>query len=65
LACAECGNSLPFSGSSIPLCYIPFPSTLLHQLVFHLPSFHLAICFFGLPLRLVVSKFIYNTLLCS
>jgi hypothetical protein len=24
-ACAECGDSLPFSGaSSIPLCYIPF-----------------------------------------
>ena len=46
LAWAECDNSLPFSGvSSIPLCYIPFPSTLFHQLIFHPPSFHLAIYF--------------------
>jgi len=38
--------TLPFSGaSSIPLCYIPFPSTLFHQLVIHPPSLHLAICF--------------------
>ena len=42
MACAECDSSLPFSGaSSIPLCYIPFPSTLF-QLVFHPPSLHLA-----------------------
>ena len=35
-SCAECDNSLPFSGaSSIPLCYVLFPSTLLHQLFFH------------------------------
>ena len=47
LACAECDYSLPFSGvSSIPLCYIPFPSTLFHHLVFHPPSLHLAIYFF-------------------
>ena len=46
LACAECDDSLPFSGaSSIPLCYVPFPSTLFHQLVFHPSSVHLAICF--------------------
>ena len=46
LACAECNDSLQFSGtSSIPLCYIPFPSTLFHQLVFHPPSLHLAIYF--------------------
>ena len=46
LACAECDDSLPFSGaSSILLCYIPFPSTLIHQLVFDPPSLHLAICF--------------------
>ena len=45
-ACAECDDSLPFSGaSSIPLCYIPFPSTLFHQLFFHPPSLHLAIYF--------------------
>jgi hypothetical protein len=35
LACAECDNSLPFSGaSSIPLCYTLFPATLLHQVCF-------------------------------
>jgi len=46
LACAECNDSLPFSeASSIPFCYIPFPSTLFHQLVFHPPSLHLAIYF--------------------
>jgi hypothetical protein len=46
LACAECDNSLAFSGaSSIPLCYILFPATLLHQLFFHPPSLHLAIYF--------------------
>ena len=37
-------DSLPFSGaSSILLCYIPFPSTLSHQLALHPPSFHIAI----------------------
>ena len=65
LTCAECNNSLLFSGaSSIPLCYIPFPSTLFHQLVFHslslISSCHL---FLGPPLNLVVPKFIHNTLL--
>ena len=46
LACAECDDSLLFLGaSSIPLCYISFPSTLFHQLVFHPPSLHLAIYF--------------------
>jgi len=46
LACAECDDSLPFSGaSSIPLRYIIFPATLLHQLFFHPPSLHLAIYF--------------------
>ena len=58
-ACAECNDSLPFSGdSSIPPCYIPFPSTLFHQLVFHPPSLQLAV-----PLSLIVSKFIYNSFL--
>ena len=43
---AECDDSLPFSGaSSIPLCYVPSPSTLYHKLVFHPPSLHLAIYF--------------------
>ena len=46
LARAECDDSLLFSGtSSIPVCYIPFPSTLFHQLVFLPPSLHLAINF--------------------
>ena len=46
LACAECDDSLPFSGaSSTPLCYVLFPATLLHQLFFHPLSPHLAICF--------------------
>ena len=46
LACAECDDSLPFSGaSSIPLCYVLFLATLLHQLFFHLLSLYLAIYF--------------------
>ena len=46
LACAECDDSLPFSGaSSVPLCYVLFPATLLHQLFFHPLSPHLAIYF--------------------
>ena len=44
LACAEYDDSLLFSGaSSIALCYVLFPATLLHQLFFHLLSPHLAI----------------------
>ena len=43
LACAECDDSLPFSGaSSIPLCYVLFPAILLHQLFFHPLSPNLA-----------------------
>ena len=46
LACTECDDSLPFSGaSSIPLCYVLFPATLLHPLFFHPLSPHLAIYF--------------------
>ena len=46
LACAECDDSLLFSGaSSIPLCYVIFPATLLHQLFVHPLSPHLAIYF--------------------
>jgi hypothetical protein len=46
LACVECDDSLPFAGaSSIPLCYVFFPVTLLHQLFFHPPSLHPAIYF--------------------
>ena len=46
LACTECDDSLPFlRASSIPLYYVLFPATLLHQLFFHPPSLHLAICF--------------------
>jgi len=44
--CAECDNSLPFSGaSSIPLCYALFPATFLHQLFFHPLSLNLAFYF--------------------
>ena len=61
LAYAEYNNSLPFSGaSSIPLCYVLFPVTLLHHPSSLTPYCHL---FLGLPLNLVVPKFIYNTLL--
>jgi hypothetical protein len=46
LACAECDDSLPFSGtSSIPLCYVLFPATLLPHLFFHPLPPHLAIYF--------------------
>ena len=44
-ACAECHDSLLFSGSSsISLCCVLFPSILFHQVVFHLSSL-LVICF--------------------
>jgi len=50
LACVECNNFLPFLGaSSIPLCCVLFPATLLHQLFSHSPSPHLAICFLVYP----------------
>jgi len=45
LACAERNDSLPFLGASIPLCYVLFPATLLHQLFFHPPALHFAIYF--------------------
>ena len=45
-ACAECDDSLPFSGaSSICLCYVIFPATILHHLFFHPLSPHLSNCF--------------------
>jgi len=60
LACAESNDSLPFSGgSSVPLCYILFPVTLLHQLFFHPLSPYLAICFFVyLPVFLFPNSYI-------
>ena len=46
MACAECDDSLPFSGaSSIPLCCVLFSSTQFHQLVFHSSLLCLAIYF--------------------
>ena len=46
LACAECDDSLPFSGaSSIPLCSVLLSASLFHLLFFHPPSLHLAIYF--------------------
>ena len=54
---AECDDSLPFSGaSSIPLCYVLSPATLLHQLFFHPPSPHLAIYFLVYHSILLFSK---------
>ena len=55
LAYAECNNSLPFSGaSSIPLCCVHVPTILPSSLT---SSCHL---FLGLPLNLLVPKFIYR-----
>jgi len=46
LACAECSDSLPFSGASSILPYhILFPATLLRQPCFHPPSLRPAIYF--------------------
>ena len=46
LAWAECDDSMPFSwASSIPLCNVLFPATLLHQLFLHFLSPHIAIYF--------------------
>ena len=46
LPSAECDNSLPFSAaSSIPIYYVRFPATLLHQLFLHPLSPHRVICF--------------------
>ena len=46
LACAECDDSLLFSGaSSILLCCVLLPSTQFPQLVFHHSSLRLAIYF--------------------
>jgi len=63
LPCAECDDSLPFSGaSSIPLCYVLFPATLLHQLFFHPLSPHLAIYFLVyLPILLFPNSHIIVT----
>ena len=65
LACAECDNSLPFSGaSSIPLCYVPFPATLLHQLFFHPLAHNRAIYFLVyLSILLFPNSYIYITVL--
>jgi len=63
LACAEFNDSLPFSGaSSIPLRYVLFPASLLHQLFFHPLSPHLATYFLVYLSILLFPKFIYNTL---
>jgi len=60
LACAECDDSLPFSeASSIPLFYVLFPATLLHQLFVHPVSPHLAIyCFVYLSILLFPNSYI-------
>jgi hypothetical protein len=54
-ACAECDDSLPFSGaSSFPPCYILFPATLLRQLFLLPASLHLAIYFLVYILALLI-----------
>jgi hypothetical protein len=60
LACAECDDSLPFSRPSyIPVCYILFSVTLLHQLFFHPPSIPLK-SFISAALSLVISDLFHN-----
>jgi hypothetical protein len=55
LPCAECDNSLLFSAAStIPLRYILLLATLLHQLINHPPSLHLAIYFLVYLLDLLI-----------
>ena len=59
LACAECGDSLPFTGASSILPYhILFPATLLRQLCFYPPSLRPAIYFL---VYLLVSCFQIHT----
>jgi hypothetical protein len=61
LPCAECGDSLPFSGAFPILPYRTFPSH--SSLPTILPSSLTSSChlFLGLPLGLVASNFILNT----
>jgi hypothetical protein len=55
-------DSLLFSAaSSIPLCYVLFPATLLHQLFFHPPVLHLAIYFLVYLTILLFPNSLYNT----
>jgi hypothetical protein len=54
---------LPSGASSIPLCYIPFPATLLHQPFFHPPSLNLAIYFLVFLLVLLIPNS-YTILTC-
>jgi len=63
LPCAECDDSLPFSeASSIPLRYVIFPATLLHQLFFHPLLPHLAIYFLVyLSILLFPNLYIYHS----
>ena len=66
-------DSLLFSGASwIPLCYIPFPSTLFYQLIFHPLSLCLAIYFLVyLSALLLPNSYIilfwefYSSILCT
>ena len=68
LACAECGDSLPFSGASfIPLYYVLFLAALLHQLFFHPLSLHLAIYFlvFLAILLFPLLGILFSSILCT
>ena len=69
LARAEYDDSLPFSGaSSIPLCSVLFPATLLHQLFFHyliLPSLFWSTpqsCFSQIQILL---RILFSSILCT
>ena len=68
LACVECDDSLPFSGaSSITLCYVLFPATHLHQLLFHPLWLHLAI-YFKVYLSILLSQILgilFSSILCT
>ena len=74
LSCADCDEYLPFSGaSSIPLCYVIFPATLLHQLFYHPLSPHIAIYFLVYPSILLFPnsyilpfwEFYFSSILCT
>ena len=63
LARAECDHSLPFSAAaSIPLCCVLFPSTQLHQPVFH-PSLLLVAIYFLVYLSALLFQNSYLKLL--
>jgi len=67
LACAECVDSFPFSGaSSIPLCYIPFPSTLFHHLAIYFLVYLSALLFPNSYTRYITFLgILFSSILCT